>query len=357
MQKFFKTTRYYSLLISRENFFSLIAFSGILMGIFQILEYSQDTENSFIFLKVNYILWSAIPTALSIFLLGFTIKQYGIPASFGYVLGIILVLLPLPSAIQIGAGETIRPYLLFGSIPITGIEGSILSVILTGIFIGLINRHKKDRINILTSLFIGAVFNILIFEPLCFIITSWLIISIKELLLLPNFFIALVMNTLLPLFLLLGGRIFIPFISRIYISQYEMNLYSSLLSFTYFTWAGIALAFFAFQNKPQDKTNSLLVSLCAFFGLGIPFILGYLFRYPSLFLISILGGLLGFFWVTFFEIKTWTIAYYGIPLFLFYNGNQKLIFIIGSAFILSISFLMTFYFLKKLKKKEKTLTF
>lgn len=300
------------------------------------------TETAFAFLPA-IICWSAF-------------KVFKGTPVIGLVIGLMLVSPILPNAYSVADPNSgVNAIMAFGSIPIVGCQGSVLTAILTA-FLGA-NLERKLR-NIMPNaldliftpfivMFVMLLVVLLGIGPIMHNIELGMVSIIEQLIHLPLGIGGFIIGFTYPLAVITGLHHTYVMIETSLLANTGFNPLITLCAMYGFANVGSCLAFYVRSKKKSIKATSMGAMLSQLFGISEPVLFGILLRFnlKPLMMMLITSGI-GAAILSIFSIQSNAYGLAVLPSYLMYiyNGNQILLYSLVSLFAVICCFLLTYLF-------------
>lgn len=300
------------------------------------------TETAFAFLPA-IICWSAY-------------KVFGGMPVIGIVLGLMLVSPILPNAYSVADPNSgVAAIMAFGSIPIVGCQGSVLTAILTA-FIGA-NLEKKLRkvmpnaLDLIMTPFIVMLLTFLIvilgIGPIMHIVELKLVQIVELLIHIPFGIGGFLIGATYPLLVITGLHHTYTMIETSLLANTGFNPVITLCAMYGFANIGTCLAFFVKSKKENIRQTAIGAMLSQLFGISEPVLFGIQLRYnlkPLIIMLCSSG--LGAALLSILNIQSNSYGLAVLPSYLMYiyEWKQLLWYFIISIFSVSVCFILTYLF-------------
>lgn len=300
------------------------------------------TETAFAFLPA-IICWSAY-------------KVFGGMPVIGIVLGLMLVSPILPNAYSVADPNSgVAAIMAFGSIPIVGCQGSVLTAILTA-FIGA-NLEKKLRkvmpnaLDLIMTPFIVMLLTFLIvilgIGPIMHIVELKLVQIVELLIHIPFGIGGFLIGATYPLLVITGLHHTYTMIETSLLANTGFNPVITLCAMYGFANLGTCLAFFVKSKKENIRQTAIGAMLSQLFGISEPVLFGIQLRYnlkPLIIMLCSSG--LGAALLSILNIQSNSYGLAVLPSYLMYiyEWKQLLWYFIISIFSVSVCFILTYLF-------------
>lgn len=300
------------------------------------------TETAFAFLPA-IICWSAY-------------KVFGGMPVIGIVLGLMLVSPILPNAYSVADPNSgVAAIMAFGSIPIVGCQGSVLTAILTA-FIGA-NLEKKLRkvmpnaLDLIMTPFIVMLLTFLIvilgIGPIMHIVELKLVQIVELLIHIPFGIGGFLIGATYPLLVITGLHHTYTMIETSLLANTGFNPVITLCAMYGFANVGTCLAFFVKSKKENIRQTAIGAMLSQLFGISEPVLFGIQLRYnlkPLIIMLCSSG--LGAALLSILNIQSNSYGLAVLPSYLMYiyEWKQLLWYFIISIFSVSVCFILTYLF-------------
>lgn len=269
----------------------------------------------------------------------------------GIVLGIMLVSPLLPNAYAV-AGGTAKAVKLFGTIPVVGSQGSVLTAVVAG-YIGaklehFFRKHIPDVIEqILTPFMVLLVtFAIMILGvgPIVHWVENLLIQAVEAVIHIPFGIGGFIIGALYPLMVVVGVHQMMIAIETSLLAATHLNPLITLEAMYGFANLGVALAVFLRARSKTAKQDAASAMASQVFGVSEPTIFGVLIRYNiKPLIVTVVTSGLGAAVLSIFNVAANTYGLAVLPSYLMYIYNFRclIIYTIVSILTIIVAFVLT----------------
>ncbi|KRN32352.1 sucrose pts, eiibca [Weissella halotolerans DSM 20190] len=251
----------------------------------------------------------------------------------GLVIGLMLVSPILPNAYAVADGSAKALY-LFGTIPVVGAQGSVLTAMVAGI-IGaklelFFRKHMPDVVEqIFTPFFTMLVtFMIMIvgIGPLMHGIELQMVSGVEALIHIPFGIGGFIIGALYPLMVLLGVHHTMIMVETSLLANTGFNPLITLEAMYGFANLGVALAMMVRARNDDAKANASGGFMSQLFGVSEPTLFGVLIRYNlKPLMVTVLTSGLGAAVLSIFHVQANTYGLAVLPSYLMYIYNMRML--------------------------------
>lgn len=324
---------------------SFLAIFG--MTVTQIPEYINVivallTDTMFAFLPA-IVCWSAF-------------RVFGGTPVIGLIIGLMLLSPELPNAYEVANPNSgVEAIMAFGFIPIMGIQGSMLTAILTGILGAKLEKVLRKimpaSLDLIFTPFFVIITMILVvlfgFGPIMHSIELIMVDIIEKLIYLPFGIGGFIIAFTSPLAVLIGIHHMNVVIETSLLANTGFNPLITICAMYGFANVGSCIAFALKAKKKSVKATSLSALFSQIFGVSEPALFGLLIRYdikPFLVMLvttGIGGGLLSLFKI---QSNSYGLAVLPSYLMYIYDTHQLMVYAVVSIVCVVMSFSLTYMF-------------
>jgi PTS system sucrose-specific IIC component len=280
-----------------------------------------------------------------------TFKIFGGTPILGIVLGLMLVSSVLPNAYAVGQ-QVEQPLIFFGFIKVVGYQGSVLPAFVAGILGSKIEIFLRKRIPdaldlILTpflTLLIGLTLSLFIIGPIFHEVEVAVLHAVEFLLNLPFGIGGLIYGSFGQLLGIFGIHHILNFLEISMLSQDGWNYLNPIGTCGNMAQAGAVLAVAIKTISPKMKQIAFPSALSATLGITEPAVFGVTLRLVKPFVMSMIGGGIGGFLASIFNLRATGMALTGIPGTLLYLNEQLPIYILVNVVAFGVAFSLTWTF-------------
>jgi len=295
------------------------------------------TDTAFGFLPV-LVCWSAF-------------RVFGGSPLLGILLGLMLVSPMLPTSWDVAQGVE-EPLIFFGFIRVAGYQGSVLPAFIMG-FIGA-NIEKRIRkvvtpaldliVTPFVSLLIMLLLALFIIGPIFHEAEMLLLHGVEWILNLPFGIGGLLYGGLNQIIVITGLHHALNLIEIQFLAETNWNPVNAIGTASIVAQAGAAFAVGIKSKKNKIKAVALPSTFSALLGITEPAIFGVNLRYGKPFLMGLIGGAVGGFLASLFNLEATGMSITAIPGMLLYLNNQIFLYILISAISFLVAFVLTWMF-------------
>ncbi|MRH41354.1 PTS sugar transporter subunit IIA [Aquibacillus halophilus] len=295
------------------------------------------TDTAFIFLPA-LIAWSAF-------------RVFGGTPIIGLVLGLMLVSPSLPNAWGV-AGGGVDPLYFLGFIPVVGYQGSVLPAFFAGILGAKLERTIRKRVPDALDLIVTPFLTLLlmitvslfIIGPIFHVVEDWILEGTLAVLGLPLGLGGLLIGLLHQIIVVTGVHHIFNLLEIQLLESFGENRFNAIITASIAAQGGAALAVGLKTKSKKLKALALPSSLSAFLGITEPAIFGVNLRYVKPFFMGIIGGAVGGFFASIFNLAGTGMAITVIPGTLLYLNGQILLYLLVNIIAIGVAFSLTWMF-------------
>ncbi|KAF1299431.1 PTS sugar transporter subunit IIA [Enterococcus sp. JM4C] len=277
-----------------------------------------------------------------------TFRIFGGTPILGIVLGLMLVNSVLPNAYEVGQ-QAAEPLVFFGFIKVVGYQGSVLPAFVTGILGSKIEIFLRKRIPnsldlILTpflTLLIGLTLALFIVGPIFHEVEIGVLHAVEFLLNLPFGIGGLVYGSFGQLLGIFGIHHILNFLEISMLAQDGWNYLNPIGTCGNMAQAGAVLAVAIKTISPKMKQIAFPSALSAMLGITEPAVFGVTLRLVKPFVMSMIGGGVGGFLASIFNLRANGMALTGIPGTLLYLNEQLPLYLLVNLVAFGVAFGLT----------------
>ncbi|MGV3011319.1 PTS transporter subunit EIIC [Streptococcus thoraltensis] len=304
----------------------------------QLIQFTQIlTDTAFAFLPA-LVAWS-------------TFKIFGGTPVIGLVLGLMLVHSILPSAYAVGSGEA-APLIFFGFIKVVGYQASVLPAFMTAIATATIEKWLKkvipDSLDLILRPFLtllcGLILGLFIIGPVFHEVENYVLAAVKFLLTLPFGLGGLIYGSFGQLLGILGIHHILSLLEINMLAKDGWNLLNPVGTCGNVAQAGAVLAIAIKTASNKMKQIAYPSALSAALGITEPAVFGVTLRLGKPFIMSMIGGGVGGFFASIFQLKATGLGLTGIPGTLLYLNGQLPLYILTNLIAFATAFILTWVF-------------
>ena len=295
------------------------------------------TDTAFIFLPA-LIAWS-------------TFRVFGGSPIIGLVLGLMLVSPSLPNAWSVAGGD-VTPIEFFGFIPVVGYQASVLPAFIAGIMGAKLERWIRKRVPesldlILTpflTLLVMIILALLVIGPIFHIVENGILSVAKTVLSWPFGISGLIIGGLNQIIVITGVHHVFNMLEIQLLAEFQSNPYNAIVTCSTAAQGGAALAVAMKTKSAKLKALGFPSALSAFLGITEPALFGVNLRYGKPFIMGLIGGAVGGFLASLFQLEATGMSVTVIPGTLLYLNGQLLAYILVNVVAVAVAFALTWMF-------------
>ena len=328
--------------IFNDNVLALFGANSAMIPAYIVTLVNVLTETAFAFLPA-IICWSAY-------------KVFGGMPVIGIVLGLMLVSPILPNAYSVADPNSgIEAVRAFGSIPIVGCQGSVLTAILTALIGANLERKLRkvmpNAFDLILTPFIVMLVTFLVtilgIGPIMHIVELKLVQVVEFLIHIPFGIGGFIIGATYPLLVITGLHHTYTMIETSLLANTGFNPVITLCAMYGFANVGTCLAFFVKAKKENVRQTAIGAMLSQLFGISEPVLFGIQIRYnlrPLLIMLCSSG--LGAAFLSILNIQSNSYGLAVLPSYLMYIYDWKQLFwyFIISLISVTLCFLLTYLF-------------
>lgn len=305
----------------------------------------------------NFLLWTQVLTDTAFAFLPAlvcwsTFRVFGGSPVIGIVLGLMLVNPALPNAYAVANGSA-TPIIMFGFIPVVGYQGTVLPAFFAGILGAKLEQSLRKRIpdtfdlllTPFTTLLIMSILSLFIIGPIFHSLETVVLHATETVLNLPFGLSGIIVGGLQQLIVVTGIHHIFNFLEVQLLANYGKNVFNALISAATAAQAGATLAVgFKTKNKKM-KALALPSALSASLGITEPAIFGVNLRFVKPFVCALIGGAVGGFFSSIFNLAGTGMSVTVIPGMLLYIGNGQIgLYTLSLIISAGVAFALTYLF-------------
>lgn len=295
------------------------------------------TDTAFAFLPA-LVAWSAF-------------RVFGGSPVLGIVLGLMLVNPALPNAYSVADGSA-EALTMFGFIPVVGYQGSVLPAFFVGLIGAKLEKFLRKRIPealdlILTpfiTLLIMITLGLFAIGPIFHSLEEWVLHGTVAVLELPFGIAGLVIGFFHQIIVVSGVHHIFNFLEIQLLEQKGSNPFNAIITTAMAAQAAACLAVGMKTKNMKLRALALPSSLSAFLGITEPAIFGVNLRYVKPFIMGLIGGAVGGFLASLFQLAGTGMSITVIPGTLLYLNSQLPLYILTNVVAMIIAFVLTWFF-------------
>ncbi|WP_186577882.1 sucrose-specific PTS transporter subunit IIBC [Aquibacillus kalidii] len=295
------------------------------------------TDTAFIFLPA-LIAWSAF-------------RVFGGTPIIGLILGLMLVSPSLPNAWGV-AGGGVEPIYFMGFIPVVGYQGSVLPAFFAGILGARLERTIRKRVPealdlIITpflTLLVMITVSLFIIGPIFHTVEDWILEGTLAVIGLPLGLGGLLIGLLHQVIVVTGVHHIFNLLEIQLLEKFGNNPFNAIITASIAAQGGAALAVGLKTKSAKLKALALPSSFSAFLGITEPAIFGVNLRFVKPFFMGIIGGAVGGFFASLFNLEATGMSITVIPGTLLYLNGQILLYLLVNIIAIAVAFVLTWMF-------------
>ncbi|MGG3505580.1 sucrose-specific PTS transporter subunit IIBC [Paenibacillus lautus] len=295
------------------------------------------TDTAFAFLPA-LVAWSAF-------------RVFGGSPVLGIVLGLMLVNPALPNAYSVANGSA-EALMLFDFIPVVGYQGSVLPAFFIGLMGAKFERFLRKRIPEAIDLIVTPFLTLLVMIILGLFAIGPVFHSLEEvvmnvttfLLELPFGIAGLVIGFFNQIIVVTGVHHIFNFLEIQLLEKTGSNPFNAIVTSAMAAQGAACLAVGLKTRNKKLKALSLPSAFSAMLGISEPAIFGVNLRYVRPFVIALIGGGVGGFMASIFQLEATGMAITVIPGTLLYLNSQLPLYILCNLTAMGLTFVLTWLF-------------
>lgn len=280
-----------------------------------------------------------------------TFRVFGGSPVLGIVLGLMLVNPALPNAYNVANGSE-EALIMFGFIPVVGYQGSVLPAFFMGLlgakFERFLRKRIPDAIDLIVTPFVTLLVMILLglfaIGPIFHSLEDVILSAIIYLLDLPFGIAGLLIGFFNQIIVVTGVHHIFNFLEIQLLEQTGRNPFNAIVTSAMAAQGAACLAVGMKTRNKKLKALSLPSSFSAFLGISEPAIFGVNLRYVKPFIMGLIGGGIGGFMASIFNLAATGMAITVIPGTLLYLNSQLPIYILCNLTAMAVAFVLTWMF-------------
>ena len=257
----------------------------------------------------------------------------------------------LPNAYEVGQ-QTADPLVFFGFIKVVGYQGSVLPAFITGILgskIEVFLRKKiPDSLDLILTPFLtllsGLILGLFIIGPVFHEIEIGVLHAVEFLLALPFGLGGLIYGSFGQLLGIFGIHHILNFLEITMLGQDGWNYLNPIGTCGNMAQAGAVLAVALKTVSPKMKQIAFPSAFSAALGITEPAVFGVTLRLLKPFVMAMIGGGVGGFLASIFQLRATGMALTGIPGTLLYLNEQLPLYILVNLVSFAVAFGLTWMF-------------
>lgn len=307
----------------------------------QLIQFTQIlTDTAFAFLPA-LVAWS-------------TFKIFGGTPILGMVLGLMLVNSILPNAYAVASGDA-EPLVFFGFLKVVGYQGSVLPAFFTAIAATKIEQGLRkmipDSLDLILrpflTLLLGLILGLFLIGPIFHEVEVYVLAVVEFLLTLPFGIGGLIYGSFGQLLGILGIHHILGLLEINMLANDGWNLLNPIGTCGNVAQAGAVLAVGIKTLSNKMKQVAYPSALSAALGITEPAVFGVTLRLGKPFIMSMIGGGVGGFFASIFQLKATGMGLTGIPGTLLYLNQQLPLYILVNLIAFATAFSLTWLFAYK----------
>ncbi|MPY17893.1 sucrose-specific PTS transporter subunit IIBC [Paenibacillus glucanolyticus] len=292
------------------------------------------TDTAFAFLPA-LVAWSAF-------------RVFGGSPVLGIVLGLMLVNPALPNAYSVANGSA-EALMIFDFIPVVGYQGSVLPAFFIGLLGAKFERFLRKRIPDAIDLIVTPFLTLLVMITLGLFAIGPVFHSLEEVVLnattflleLPFGIAGLVIGFFNQIIVVTGVHHIFNFLEIQLLEKTGSNPFNAIVTSAMAAQGAACLAVGLKTRNKKLKALSLPSAFSALLGISEPAIFGVNLRHVRPFVIGLIGGGVGGFMASIFQLEATGMAITVIPGTLLYLNSQLPLYILCNVTAMAIAFVLT----------------
>lgn len=280
-----------------------------------------------------------------------TFKNFGGSPVIGIVLGLMLVSPSLPNAYEVGQ-QTADPLVFFNFIKVSGYQGSVLPAFITGLLTVQVEKKLRkivpDAIDLIVTpfltLLVGVMLALFVCGPILHYVEVVVLAIVEKLIFLPFGIGGLLYGSFGQLLAIFGVHHILNFLEISMLAQDGWNYLNPIGTCGNVAQAGAVLAVGLKAVSIKTKQIAYPSSLSALLGITEPAVFGINLKYVKPYIMSMIGGGVGGFLASIFNMKATGMGITGIPGTLLYLNEQLPLYILVNVVAFSVAFGLTWFF-------------
>ena len=278
-------------------------------------------------------------------------RVFGGSPVLGIVLGLMLVNPALPNAYAVAEGAE-KALTMFGFIPVVGYQGSVLPAFFIGLIGAKFEKALRKRIPealdlILTPFITLAVMitlGLFAIGPIFHSLEEWVLAGTTAVLNLPYGIAGLVIGFFHQIIVVTGVHHIFNFLEIQLLEKYGNNPFNAIITAALAAQGAACLAVGLKTKNKKLKALALPSSFSAFLGITEPAIFGVNLRFMKPFIMGLIGGAVGGFIASVFNLAGTGMAVTVIPGTLLYLNDQFFLYILTNVVAMAVAFTLTWLF-------------
>ena len=283
-----------------------------------------------------------------------TFKIFGGTPILGMVLGLMLVNSILPNAYAVASGDA-EPLVFFGFLKVVGYQGSVLPAFFTAIAATKIEQGLRkmipDSLDLILrpflTLLLGLILGLFLIGPIFHEVEVYVLAVVEFLLTLPFGIGGLIYGSFGQLLGILGIHHILGLLEINMLANDGWNLLNPIGTCGNVAQAGAVLAVGIKTLSNKMKQVAYPSALSAALGITEPAVFGVTLRLGKPFIMSMIGGGVGGFFASIFQLKATGMGLTGIPGTLLYLNQQLPLYILVNLIAFATAFALTWLFAYK----------
>lgn len=278
-------------------------------------------------------------------------KVFGGSPVLGIVLGLMLVNPALPNAYEVANGSA-EAITLFSFIPVVGYQGSVLPAFFIGLIGAKLERALRRRITEALDLILTPFLTLTLMITLGLFAIGPIFHSLEDLVLtgtlavldLPFGIAGLLIGSLNQLVVVTGVHHIFNFLEIQLLENRGMNPFNAIITCGMAAQGAACLAVGLKTKDAKLKALALPSSFSAFLGISEPAIFGVNLRFIKPFIMGLIGGGVGGFLASLFDLAGTGMSVTVIPGTLLYLNSQLPFYILINLVAMAVAFTLTWMF-------------
>ncbi|PAF20836.1 PTS sugar transporter subunit IIA [Terribacillus saccharophilus] len=278
-------------------------------------------------------------------------KVFGGSPVLGIVLGLMLVNPALPNAYEVANGSA-EAITLFGFIPVVGYQGSVLPAFFIGLIGAKLERALRHRITEALDLILTPFLTLTLMITLGLFAIGPIFHSLEDLVLtgtlavldLPFGIAGLLIGSLNQLVVVTGVHHIFNFLEIQLLENRGLNPFNAIITCGMAAQGAACLAVGLKTKDAKLKALALPSSFSAFLGISEPAIFGVNLRFIKPFIMGLIGGGVGGFLASLFDLAGTGMSVTVIPGTLLYLNSQLPFYILINLVAMAVAFTLTWMF-------------
>ena len=230
-----------------------------------------------------------------------TFRVFGGNPAVGIVLGMMLVSGSLPNAWAVASGGEVTAMNFFGSIPVVGLQGSVLPAFIIGVvgakFEKAVRKVVPDVIDLLVTPFVTllvmSILGLFVIGPVFHVVENYILIGTKAILGLPFGLGGFLIGGVHQLIVVSGVHHIFNLLEVQLLAADHANPFNAIITAAMTAQGAATVAVGVKTKNPKLKTLAFPAALSAFLGITEPAIFGVNLRFRKPFFLSLIAGAIG----------------------------------------------------------------